>query len=514
MTNLLRIVVSNRQAAKIARLREEQDQPVNCRQTELRQFIANTASERGAAKEARQGQDHLPASQQAQARRLFIIKTFKDRRAARDTRRQHELDCIAESKKADEEQLAEKKARTERLAREVAQQRRVLRAARKAAEKERSAAEKVQAAIRLAAEAHNNRANLKKQMVQIVMEKMTASWRVEKPLKKRDPLEATRQAEAQRWAHADFVDRPADAAQLKEERNRLAVALQAEERLFNTKMAQLQKERDRLEMARLGGQLQTNQQAGRYLSKVEHQREQRDRFAATKKVQLQQSVVNQLEKLCAKKAIQLKTMRDKLEEIRKAQERLLVFDETYYDLLFPPLPPALRTSQPGRRRPPVTATALPVFGGRIRQNVLEQKETIQTTAASVPTGTFSGRGKGPAPAPSDARRSTSCPRRMLEVEQEKETCDDFHDILAIQWKGLRKFKWQPYKFLRRIPRHGFRFRKINTRRGRIVPGANDQCDVMQFQRWSKWPKHMRRPYAWHRKYGINKVHWRLLHRQF
>jgi len=33
-----------------------------------------------------------------------------------------------ESKKADEEQLAEKKARTERLAREVAQQRRVLRA--------------------------------------------------------------------------------------------------------------------------------------------------------------------------------------------------------------------------------------------------------------------------------------------------------------------------------------------------------------------------------------------------
>jgi hypothetical protein len=313
------------------------------------------------------------------------------------------------------------------------------------------------------------------------MEKMTASWRVEKPLKKRDPLEATRQAEAQRWAHADFVDRPADAAQLKEERNRLAVALQAEERLFNTKMAQLQKERDRLEMARLGGQLQTNQQAGRYLSKVEHQREQRDRFAATKKVQLQQSVVNQLEKLCAKKAIQLKTMRDKLEEIRKAQERLLVFDETYYDLLFPPLPPALRTSQPGRRRPP---------------------------------GTFSGRGKGPAPAPSDARRSTSCPRRMLEVEQEKETCDDFHDILAIQWKGLRKFKWQPYKFLRRIPRHGFRFRKINTRRGRTVPGANDQCDVMQFQRWSKWPKHMRRPYAWHRKYGINKVHWRLLHRQF
>lgn len=33
------------------------------------------------------------------------------------------------------------------------------------------------------------------------------------------------------------------------------------------------------QMARLGGQLQTNQQAGRYLSKVEHQREQRDRLA-------------------------------------------------------------------------------------------------------------------------------------------------------------------------------------------------------------------------------------------
>lgn len=38
-----------------------------------------------------------------------------------------------------------------------------------------------------------------------------------------DVFQATRQAEAQRWAHADFVDRPADAAQLKEERNRLAV---------------------------------------------------------------------------------------------------------------------------------------------------------------------------------------------------------------------------------------------------------------------------------------------------
>lgn len=32
----------------------------NCRQNELRQFIANTASEQGAAKEARQGQDYLP----------------------------------------------------------------------------------------------------------------------------------------------------------------------------------------------------------------------------------------------------------------------------------------------------------------------------------------------------------------------------------------------------------------------------------------------------------------------
>lgn len=37
----------------------------------------------------------VQASQQAQARRLFIIKTFKDRCAARDARRQHELDWIA-----------------------------------------------------------------------------------------------------------------------------------------------------------------------------------------------------------------------------------------------------------------------------------------------------------------------------------------------------------------------------------------------------------------------------------